>query len=102
MLKELKKYLKNYKKDKNIFDIVVYGSGVKGKAVPNDIDIAVIFKEGSLKERLAKIQSIKKKIKLGKNIDIKGIVWEEMFQEQFFARSGIFLEGISLFDGKPL
>ena len=102
MLKELKKYLRNYKKDKNIFDIVVYGSAVKGRAMPNDIDIVVIFREGNLKERLAKIQSIKKNIKLEEKIDIKGILWEELFQEQFFARSGIFLEGISLFDGKPL
>ena len=100
MLKELKKYLKPEKQDKTILDIVVYGSAVKGKTVPRDFDIIVIFREGTLKERLTKIQSIKKNIKLEK-IDIKGILWEELFQEEFFARSGIFLEGISLFDEKP-
>lgn len=101
MLKKLKKYLKPKKQDKTIFDIVVYGSAVKGKTMPRDFDIIVIFREGTLKERLTKIQSIKKNIKLEKKIDVKGILWEELFQEEFFARSGIFLEGISLFDEKP-
>jgi len=100
MLKELKKYLKNERKDSTIFDIIVYGSSVKGKLISNDVDIAVIFKEGSLKERLSKIQEIKKKINIQKVIDIKGLLWEELFQKEFFGRSGIFLEGISLFDDK--
>ncbi|MBI2109668.1 nucleotidyltransferase domain-containing protein [Candidatus Woesearchaeota archaeon] len=101
MLKELKKCVKAEKKDRTIFDIVLYGSVVKGKQVPNDLDIVVIFREGSLKERLTKIQLIKKKIISEKKIDIKGILWEDLFQEPFFARSGILVEGISLFDNKP-
>lgn len=101
MLKELRKCMKNENIDKNIFDIVLYGSTVKGKTTPDDIDIVVIFKEGTLKDRLTKIQFIKKKIRLDKKIDIKSILLEELFQEKFFARSGIFLEGMSLIDGKP-
>ena len=101
MLKELKKCLKPEKADKTIFDIVLYGSVAKGRTYPADIDIIVIFRKGTLKERLQKIQSIKQKIRVEKKVDIKGILWEELFQEQFFARSGIILEGISLFDGKP-
>ena len=58
MLKELRKWLKSEKADKAIFDIVLYGSAVKGKYKPADIDIVVIFKEGTLKERLQKIQSM--------------------------------------------
>lgn len=101
MLNDLRNYVKEQKSDKTIFDIVLYGSAVKGKFRPNDVDIAVIFREGSLKERLAKIQAIKKKIKIDKSIDIKPVLLEELFQYEFFARSGIFLEGISLFDNKP-
>ncbi len=101
MLKELEKCLKAEQKDKTIFDIVIYGSAVKGKREPNDIDIVVIFREGDLKKRLNKIQAIKKEIKLNQNVDIKGILLEELFHHDFFARCGIFLEGISLFDGKP-
>ena len=101
MLKRLQKELSAEKKDKAIFDLLVYGSMIKGKAKPNDLDLIVIFRTGSLKERLEKIQLIKRKITSFKSIDIKGILWEELFQEHFFARSGILLEGVSLFDGRP-
>ncbi len=101
MLTELERCLKVEKKDKTIFDIVIYGSAVKGKKEPTDIDIAVVFREGDLKKRLEKIQTIKKKITLKQKIDIKGILLEELFHYEFFARSGIFLEGISIFDKKP-
>ncbi len=106
MLAELKKCVKNEKKEANIFDIAVYGSLVKSKNKPADIDIVVVFKEGTLKERLGSVQAIKKKItavlSANVNLDIKGIIWEELFNEAFFARSGILLEGISLFDGKTI
>lgn len=101
MLKQLQKELSAEKKDKTIFDLLVYGSTVKGKTKPNDLDLMVIFRAGSLKERLRKIQLIKRKVTSFKSIDIKGILWEELFQEDFFARSGVLLEGISLFDARP-
>ena len=96
---KLKQWLNEEKKDNTIFDIVVYGSSVKGKTKPNDIDVLVIFREGSLKERLLKIQAIKKKIEIP--VDIKGILWEELFRPEFFARAGILLEGLSVFENKP-
>ena len=99
ILKELKRSLKN-ENNKNIFDIVIYGSSVKGKLNPNDVDILVIFNEGNLKERLGKIQEIKKEITTKEKLDIKGILLEELFKEEFFARSNIFAEGISLFTGE--
>ena len=34
--------LKRYLKDKDILDIIVFGSAVKGRALPKDIDIAII------------------------------------------------------------
>lgn len=101
MLTELRNWLKSEQKNQNIFDIVLYGSAVKGKLNPRDLDVVVVFRSGSLKERLDEIQKIKTKIKTKITVDIKGILWEELFQEEFFARSGIFLEGISLFSGEP-
>lgn len=100
MLKELKKYLKSENKDKTIFDIIIFGSLVKGKRQVRDIDILIIFLNGSLSERLNKIQKIKAKLKKtikDKNIDIKQILLQELFSSSFFARTGIFLEGISIF-----
>lgn len=103
MLKNLKKYLESEKKDKTIFDIIIYGSYVKGKEDSRDIDILVIFLEGSLKERLVKIQKIKSKLKnkiKNKKIDIKEILLKELFSPHFLARTGILIEGISIFKNK--
>ncbi len=44
-IKLIKNKLKKYLKNKKILDIIVFGSFVKGKEVPNDIDIAVISDE---------------------------------------------------------
>ena len=38
----IKNKLKKYLKDRDILDVIVFGSVVKGKAMPNDIDIAII------------------------------------------------------------
>ncbi len=101
MLKQLQKRLILEKQNKAIFDIILYGSTAKGKSRPNDLDIAVIFRQSTLRERLDIIQQIKRKIEAGRKVDIKGILWEELFQEEFFARSGLFLEGTSIFDSRP-
>jgi len=37
--------LKKYLKDMDVLDIIVFGSAVKGKALPKDIDIAVVSSE---------------------------------------------------------
>ncbi|MBI2630003.1 nucleotidyltransferase domain-containing protein [Candidatus Pacearchaeota archaeon] len=42
---QIKNKLKNYLNDKRILDIIIFGSAVKGKAMPNDIDIAIICNE---------------------------------------------------------
>ncbi len=75
----------------------MYGSYVKGSSQHNDIDLMVIFLEGSLKERLNKLQDIKLKIrKLNKKFDLKQILLKDLFSPEFFARTGILTEGISL------
>src|SRR3989344_1927544 len=100
MLKQLRKSLESEKNDNSIFDIVVYGSAVKGKAAANDVDLAVIFLEGTLRERLDKVQSIKKKLKSFDRVDIKQLLLKDLFSTEFLARTGILLEGISLFKNK--
>ncbi len=103
MLNKLKKYLESEKKNKNIFDIIIYGSFVKGKESPNDIDIVVIFLNGELRERLDKIQEIKNKMKeLNLKLDLKQILLKDLFSSDFFAKTGILLEGISIFKNKKL
>lgn len=41
-LSEIKKKLKDVLKDKDVYDVVLFGSFVKGKSSPNDIDLAII------------------------------------------------------------
>ncbi|MFP4567542.1 MAG: nucleotidyltransferase domain-containing protein [Candidatus Woesearchaeota archaeon] len=101
MQKNLRKSLKKYLNDKTIFDIILYGSVAKGSLEPNDLDLVIIFNEGSLENRLNKLQIIKNELKNKlskefKKLDLKQIVLEELFKESFFARTGILLEGISL------
>jgi len=103
MLKNLEKLLESEKKDKRIFDIVIYGSAVKGKEQPNDVDILIIFTEGTLRDRLNKAQQIKSKVKSSfkdVELDVKQILLVELFSPEFFARTGIFLGGISVFKSR--
>lgn len=103
MLKKLKRSLIAEKEDKSIFDIVIYGSAVKGKESPRDVDIAVIFLEGTLRQRLDKLQEIKSRLKKlidMSRVDIKQILIKDLFSESFLAKTGILLEGISIFKDK--
>ncbi len=97
--KELEKRLESEKGHKGIFDIIAYGSSMKGKLSPNDLDILVIFVSGSLRERLEEVQRIKESIKslASLKIDIKQILLEELFFPAFMARAGILVEGYSIF-----
>src|SRR3989338_3451658 len=98
MLKTLRKKLESEQKDTSIFDIILYGSTVKGKSDARDTDMIVIFLEGTLRERLDKIQSIKNKIKpMYPHIDMKQMLLTDFFSSDFLARTGILLEGISIF-----
>ena len=101
ILKKLKKYLTSERRE-NIFDIIVFGSLVKGKLTPRDIDVSVIFLQGTLKERLDTIQEIKNRLKtkIDLNIDIKQTLLKELFSPEFLARTGILLEGFSIFNNK--
>lgn len=94
MLKRLKKFLK----DEGIVDIVLYGSKEKGRTKPGDRDILVIFKGGRLKDRLDIVQKIKKDLNCS-GLDIKQILVTDIFNPAFFARTSIFLEGVSVKSG---
>lgn len=91
---------KEYKKNKEIFDIVLYGSLAKNKREINDIDVLFIFNNLKLENRLEIIQKFKKQLRI-KNLDIKSINLNELFDKTFIAKQGILTEGISLIDKKP-
>ena len=94
-----KKFKENYKE---IFDMVIYGSFVKGKMNFNDIDIMLIFIETNLEKRLEIAGKFKEIIKEIKNADIKTMNLKELFEAGFLARQGLLIEGISLVKSKSL
>lgn len=102
MLKELLKNTKfkfevNEFYDKNkddIIDIILFGSSVRGKEKPNDVDILILFKKG---KDIDLSYLLKKKLeKFGYNIEITNKNYKELFDESFKAREAILSEGYSL------
>lgn len=86
-------------KYKSIFDIVIYGSTVKGKTKIRDVDIAIILgKEVSVGEKLELAQVFKTQIKslLPYEIDVRCISFSDLTDQTFMARAGILAEGYSL------
>ena len=102
-LKFLELESKNFIKNKDIFDMILYGSSVKGKIEARDVDILIIFKEKHLDERTEIAQKFKEKIN-GKisNPDIKTINLSELFKTDFLARQSILTDGYSLIGRTPL
>src|SRR3989344_4495058 len=90
-------YLKSESKkfsNKDIFDIVIYGSCMMSKEEPGDVDIALIFFDKKLSERLKISQEFKNKIRSKiNNPDVRGINLSELFDTSFLARQGILTEG---------
>lgn len=85
----------------DIFDVVLYGSSVKGEE-HRDVDILIIFLDKKLKERTEISQELKETLKEKINrLDIKTINLDELFNSNFLARQGIFLEGYSLIYKTP-
>ncbi|MEM2713827.1 MAG: nucleotidyltransferase domain-containing protein [Candidatus Pacearchaeota archaeon] len=86
MITKLKKELKNYLKDKNIVDIFLIGSAVKGKLKPADIDLIILFREKIDNEVIFKLRQ-------------KGYHAEPLLVDNLFKSELLFTiigEGISL------
>ena len=89
------------KEHKEIWDIVLYGSFIRGKYDSNDIDIAIILKDKIiLNDKLELGQELKLHISEDnkKNIDIKCVDINDLLDSTFLARQGIIAEGYSLID----
>ncbi|MDP4039157.1 MAG: nucleotidyltransferase domain-containing protein [Candidatus Pacearchaeota archaeon] len=98
-LKSLESISKKFFQDEKLFDIILYGSAVKGKDEPRDIDIVLIFFDRNIKERLEIAQDFKKKLPKALRLDIQTLNVKDFFDAGFFARQGILIEGYSLVSG---
>jgi predicted nucleotidyltransferase len=90
----------NYSSD--VIDIVQFGSSVIDEKVPRDIDVAVIFKNISLKKQLNEAQNIKRQLEKESEheIHIKSYDFYSLFDKTNFAIEGIIFYGFSLITGK--
>jgi len=97
--KYLNKIAKFYKKNKSeIHDIVLFGSSVKGKYKPKDVDIILVFKN---KENLDLEYEFRKIIK-DLNPEVVSKTKESVFSPNFKARESYFLEGYSLVSNEKI
>src|SRR3989344_6911658 len=83
IISELRNQLKKISNDKNIIDIIIFGSVVKEKDKINDIDIAIIFKEEDYKN----IQYISSEIKNSlreNNLHIEPLIINDIFKEPLY------------------
>ena len=79
-----------------IKDIILFGSVMKGKEKPRDIDILIIFNK---KVDKAIESYFKAKLNL-EAADINSTTLEEFKSEGFIAREGVYLEGLSLINNE--
>lgn len=86
----------NYNKD--VFDIVQFGSSVIEGQIPRDLDIAVIFQKIPLKEQLNQAQEIKKQLQKISELPmhISSFDFYNLFESSNFARENILFYGKSI------
>lgn len=87
-------------KQKEVDDIIVFGSLVRGKKNPKDIDVIVVFKQTVRKE--VEYQIRKEIEKNYKNISIISKTLKTLFDPAFDARESILFEGKSLLKAKAI
>lgn len=106
MLKELLKNTKLVSKineivkenEHEILDIVLFGSSVKGKEKPRDMDIIVIYKTKVNAELSYKI---KKEFEIiGLEVDLVSKSYSDLFKPAFIARESYLSDGFSLMQKK--
>lgn len=102
MLKELLKNTKFlsdiktfYKKnEREVIDIILFGSTIKGKLRPSDVDLLIIYKS---KDNLELNYQLKKQLERYKlNIQITSKTYSNIFKINFKVRESILSEGYSL------
>ena len=101
MLKKLSKYLKGKLKGidlTEIADIFLFGSAVKGKEFPRDIDICIIFREKISKKMIENIEDRLKDF----NVHISSLIVDNFFSKSHSLIKTLLLEGVSILNGKPL
>lgn len=95
---EIKRF--HNKNKKEILDIILFGSAIRGKEKPKDIDILILFKE---RENLDLSYELRKSIKkIGLVAEITGKTYKNLLSVKFLPREDILSDGYSLVLNKKL
>jgi predicted nucleotidyltransferase len=91
----LKKYV-----IKDIVDIILFGSAVRGKEEPGDYDICIVFREKIDLRKIRELEDILKNRKISAHLSYLTI--DNFFTKKHSLASTLFLEGRSMITNKPL
>ena len=87
----------------DVWDILLYGSSVKGKEKPNDVDIAVILEKGDPFEVAFQFKTALEEAGFSpEELDVKGFLLKELFDENNLVSLALLVEGYSLLSDKFL
>lgn len=85
-MKKLKANLKSFlKKENYLVDVILFGSALKGKVKPGDIDLIALFRDHDpekIEDILYRIRKRGEELKL--NLHIEPIVVDQMFNEKVY------------------
>ena len=92
------------KSRKEVWDIGIYGSVVRGKREPNDLDLVIFLTKGiSVEERLSLSQNLREDAKgIIKNVNVEAVSLEDFFDSNLMEREGILAESYLLIQKKYL
>jgi len=80
-----------------IADIFLFGSAVKGKEFPKDIDICIIFRKRISREMIKNVEDRLKEF----DMHISSLVIDNFFRKPHSLIKTLLIEGISILNGKP-
>ncbi len=103
ILKNLKlknKLIQLVKLNDHLVDILLFGSTVRGKTDPHDLDILILFTSVVDKEVESQVKKILKEYE--SNVSIISKTEKTVLELSFDARESVLFEAISLIDGKNL
>ncbi|MFH0817966.1 MAG: nucleotidyltransferase domain-containing protein, partial [Candidatus Micrarchaeota archaeon] len=98
----LKKSISNFwnKRKGELIDIIAFGSAVRGKESPADLDLLLLFRDEVHSETVYELRGILERG--GFKADVLGKSWNEMLSSDFLARESVLSEGVSLVSRKGL
>ncbi len=97
--KEFSKIIKEFLKKLEILDIILFGSAVREKDEPQDLDILVLYSNQDSKNTETSYELRKRLEKLFKNIQVISKTYAQLFKPEFQARISLLSEGYSLRNG---